>query len=181
MLGAAAYNAIHDWAEAVTGLTFVWRDQPEAPRPPYPYGSLKVLAVTPVGDLPERVITIDGNDRSETLRTQGEASVSLQVYSTDPKPTASASYYAQIARALLMSETSLGTLTGGGVAPLRSTGVTDISEVSGAEWLSRANVDLFFSVPIEGTQTVTTVGTATGEGTYTAGENEYTDTFTATE
>lgn len=76
---AVAKDAIYDWLAAATGLPVVWANQ-DAPRPPYPYATLNIIAgPVPVG-VDELRIVQDGSNTYEVPTGSRRITVSCQAF-----------------------------------------------------------------------------------------------------
>lgn len=143
-------NALYDFFTLATGLNVQWEDQ-KAPRPVYPYGTLRVLSGPhPLGLDEIRVESVIGGLKPAKLIACGsrEAVVSFKIFgapgSVDPERHARA--YAGVIVAALGLPVYRDVLTTGGLAIRQIMPLTLPDQQVGDTFVSRAVIDVRFGL-----------------------------------
>ncbi len=140
-------NAIRDWLVLTLGLTTIWEEE-EAPRPAYPYASLRILSgsVKIHSDVDEQ--TLSGNDIIFTTIGNREFAVSVQAFASFEgavyNPDADGMHYATAAQGSLETPSVLETFRAAGLSVADVLAITNRNTALDATWLSRAGFDIRF-------------------------------------
>lgn len=132
--------AIKTWADAKSGVTFIWADQ-RGPTPKLPFGTLRLLSYRVVGR-PHKKWSNDG--LSVEVGNQGVLSVSVQTFAEPIGMSAWAPLEALRGALELPSEYS--ELQAAGLARSRIPEITNLSDVAGAHPRSRAAMTIDFNL-----------------------------------
>lgn len=141
-------GAILAWLVDSTGLAVAWAEQPKRTQSARPSATLKILSGP-------RVIHNDHTSKTWNATTSlidkvasgiREFTVTAQVYTDDVKPNGHAMNYLARAQAALKMPEFLKALSAAGVAIVTHQGITNLSAIAGADWESRASMDVVFRV-----------------------------------
>lgn len=143
-------NALHAFAEAVTGITWIWANQ-NIPRPNYPYGTLFIPNTVDEGQEDTRWAhdggAPAGEDMSPNIHQLQEAVIRFEAFTKSADHNSSAMAIAETIRRGLVRPNHRQALSDGGVAPLRVlSGPQDLSAVHNGEWVSRAVLEMAASI-----------------------------------
>jgi hypothetical protein len=146
-------NCIHDWFSGSTGLEVVWADQ-SAPRPEYPYGTLK-LSSGPVSkaDSWEERYKIDltrplGQEVEIEVNSPCQFTISAQTFidgEDSINPIADARSYLLSALAALNLPMFQELFEEVNIAVVRAEAIRDLTALVGTARQSRAAMDIVFS------------------------------------
>lgn len=171
--------AIHAWFSSATGLPVIWEDQ-EAPRPPLPYGTLKVIAgPTKLFGADEHRITYDGNqpDGEEIgIEVAGlrQMTVTAQVFlkRLGANGSSGAKDYTTRAQSALGMPSYLAGLQAAGLSVIEEMAPRDLSGVDSGTWLARSAMDVRFGLAASVTERTGYVETVGLEPTYRGPDGE---------
>jgi hypothetical protein len=166
---AAMRRALHDWLRTQTGLQVIWGHQ-NAPVPPCPFASLTlVFGPRAIARLDE--VRFSENMASTHLTARGPRtlSVSCGAYAKPYEAGKTATDYLLKAQASLRLPSVRTELGRAGLTVLEDMGVCEIPEVVSKSWISRAHMDVRFTItsqisePVETIENVGIAGGATYE------------------
>jgi hypothetical protein len=141
-------GAILAWLVDSTGLTVAWAEQPKRTQSRRPAATLKLLSGP-------RVIHNDHTTKTWNAETElidrvasglREFTVTANVYTDDVKPNGHAINYLARAQAALKMPEFLKALSTAGVAVVTHEGINNLTAIAGADWESRASMDVVFRV-----------------------------------
>ncbi len=140
--------AILTWLANATGLTVAWTKQPRAPQDGKPFATLGLL-----GSL--RMVGADSITKKwnpvtglidRTISGHRDFTVQAQVFTDSVMPDSHALNYLARAQIALGMPEFINALGGSGVAIVSSNPIQDLSDIAGADWQSRASMDVIFRV-----------------------------------
>jgi hypothetical protein len=139
------------WLRDSTGLSVSWSKQPRRPQDAKPFASLWLLGrLRKVGnDAVTKKYNTETQLIDRTVTGTREFTVQAEVFTDVATPDGHAmSVLAKAQTALGMPE-FLKELQDGGVAYMTSEPIVDLSAIAGADWVSRAAMDVVFRISIK--------------------------------
>lgn len=141
-------GAILAWLVDSTGIRTAWAEQPKRTQDSRPAATLKILSGP-------RVIHNDHTSKVWNATTElidkvasglREFTVTAQVYTDSVRPNYHALNYLARAQAALKMPEFLKALSAAGVAVVTHEGINNLTAIAGADWESRASMDVVFRV-----------------------------------
>jgi hypothetical protein len=141
-------GAIVEWMRDSTGLTVAWTRQPRAPQDGKPFATLwKLGGLRIVGrDAVAKKYNAETELIDRTLIGNRDFTVQAQVYTNEVAPGDDAMAILARAQTALTLPEFIRALGDHGVAILTSQPIQDLSAIAGADWESRAVMDVMFRV-----------------------------------
>lgn len=166
-------KAIHDWFSGSTGLTSIWEDQ-EAPRPEFPYGSMKVISgPTKLFGADEHRYTYDGNQQAGDeigIEVAGLRQMTVTVQAFLPRlgaaGDAGAEDYLSRAQVALGMPSYLASLQAAGLSVIEEMAPRNLSGIDSGTWIAKAAMDIRFGLAASVTERTGYVETVGLEPTY---------------
>lgn len=143
-----AQAAIHAWLVDSCGVTFAWAEQPRRTQNSKPSGTVKLLSGP-------RVIHNDFTTKTWNAETElidkvasgvREFTINAQVYTDSVTPNEHALNYMARAQSALKLPEFLRRFSDAGVAVVTQEGINNLTAIAGADWESRASMDVVFRV-----------------------------------
>jgi len=144
----AVQGAILAWMVNSTGVTVAWAEQPRRAQTQRPTGTVKILSGPRVihKDHTTKVYNAGTTLIDRVASGLREFTIQAQIFTDDVTPNGHAiSYLARAQSALKMPE-FLKDLSAADVAVVQHEGITNLTSIAGADWESRASMDVVFRV-----------------------------------
>lgn len=172
-------KAIHDWFSGSTGLTSIWEDQ-EAPRPAFPYGSMKVISgPTKLFGADEHRYTYDGNQQAGEeigIEVAGLRQMTVTVQAFLPRLGAAGDAGAEDdlsrAQVALGMPSYLASLQAAGLSVIEEMAPRNLSGIDSGTWIAKAAMDIRFGLAASVTERTGYVETVGLEPTYRGPDGE---------
>lgn len=138
-------DAIHAWAVAEAGISFVWAGQ-DSPRLAKPFGRLEISAVNNPGvDSVAYEYDADADNMATTVKGPRDFMVSIEVYSDGVTRALTARQYVEALRDSLRKPSVLAAFETANIAVIRPMPLQNIGRVISGENESRWGVDIHFA------------------------------------
>jgi hypothetical protein len=136
----------------------------QAPRPDYPYATIKIISGPVIGRL-TTYKTYDAGEDTIIHSYKGDAlfTVSCQFYASDVESSAQSLAYQALEN--LHKIAVRDTLKAQRISYLRDDGIDNLDYIAGEQWITRAGITVDFSTSVYATESVDTIESVTYERT----------------